>query len=48
MHYGVFVNGQLTTTGQAVIVSLNQDNSKRPLADTLRATFAARDGALQA
>lgn len=48
MQYGVFVNGVLTTTGNAVIVSLNQDNSKRPLSDTLRETFVTRDGTVQA
>ena len=48
MLYGVYVHGKLTTTGHSVIVSLNQDNTKRPLSDTLRATFAKRDGAVQA
>lgn len=47
MHYGVFVRGVLTTTGHAVIVSLNDDNSKRPLPDALRETFRNRDGATQ-
>ena len=47
MHYGVFVNGKLTTTGHSVIVNLNDDNSKRPLSSKLRTTFATRDGALQ-
>lgn len=47
MHYGVFVRGLLTTTGHAVIVNLNDDNSKRPLPDTLRETFLTRDGAVQ-
>lgn len=48
MHYGVYVRGVLTTTGHAVIVNLNTDNSKRPLSDTLRQTFVARDGTAQA
>lgn len=48
MHYGVFVRGQLTTAGHAVIVSLNDDNSKRPLSDDLKRTFVARDQATQA
>ena len=48
MHYGVYVRGALTTTGHAVVVSLNQDNSKRPLSDDLRARLAERDGAVQA
>lgn len=45
MHYGVWVNGQLTTTGDAVIVSLNDDNSKRPLSDAIRTRLITRDGA---
>jgi len=48
MHYGIFVDGKLTTTGDAVIVSLNQDNTKRPLDDTLKEQFVSRDGAIQA
>lgn len=48
MEYGVFVKGVLTTSGHAVIVNLNQDNSKRPLSDALRQTFADRDGTAQA
>lgn len=48
MEYGVFVNGVLTTSSTAVIVILNQDNSKRPLPDTLRQIFMDRDGAVQA
>ncbi len=48
MHYGVWVAGQLTTTGHAVIVNLNDDNSKRPLTTSLKQTFATRDGAVQA
>lgn len=47
MHYGVYVRGVLTTTGTAVIVNLNQDNTKRPLADSLRSTLALRDGTVQ-
>lgn len=47
MEYGVYVRGVLTTTGTAVLVNLYDDNSKRPLTDTLRATLAARDGAVQ-
>lgn len=47
MHYGVYVGGILTTTGTAVIVNLNQDNTKRPLADCLRETFVTRDGTVQ-
>ncbi|SEW13546.1 acyl-CoA thioester hydrolase [Cognatiyoonia koreensis] len=48
MNYGVWVNGQLTTTGDAVIVSLNNDNSKRPLTDDLKNSLRDRDGAVQA
>lgn len=48
MQYGVWVRGELTTTGDAVIVQLNDDNSKRPLDDSLRATLRDRDGAVQA
>lgn len=48
MQYGVWVRGELTTTGDAVIVQLNDDNSKRPLDDSLRATLRDRDGAVPA
>jgi len=48
MHYGVWVQGQLTTTGDAVIVSLNDDNSKRALPMAVRDTLTNRDGAVQA
>jgi hypothetical protein len=48
MHYGVYVRGALTTTGHAVIVNLDTDNTKLPLPDALRQTFAKRDGAVQA
>lgn len=47
MEYATYVDGQITTTGTAVIVVLNDDNSKRPLTDALRQTFIARDGAEQ-
>ncbi len=47
MEYATYVDGRMTTTGTAVVVVLNQDNSKRPLTDALRATFTARDGAIQ-
>lgn len=48
MEYATFVNGSITTTGRAVVVVLNADNSKRPLTDGLRAVFSNRDGAVQA
>jgi acyl-CoA thioester hydrolase len=47
MEYATFIDGQITTTGTAVVVVLNQDNTKRPLTDALRQTFIARDSALQ-
>jgi acyl-CoA thioester hydrolase len=47
MHYGVFVRGALTTTGTAVIVSLNADNSKRALPAELKERFVAKDQAQQ-
>jgi len=47
MEYATFVDGQLTTTGTAVCVVLNQDNSKRPLTDALRQVFIDKDGAVQ-
>ncbi len=48
MHYGVWVAGKLTTTGHAVIVALNDDNTKRALSEDLKATFHTKDGAIQA
>jgi len=48
MNYGVWVNGTLTTTGDAVVVSLNDDNSKRPLSAKMKTTLATRDQAIQA
>ncbi|MEL6957541.1 MAG: thioesterase family protein [Pseudomonadota bacterium] len=47
MEYGVFVEGRLTTTGTAVIVTLTDDHIKQPLPDVLRDTFASRDGTTQ-
>nr|WP_268821749.1 thioesterase family protein [Octadecabacter dasysiphoniae] len=47
MEYATFVNGQITTTGTAVVVLLNQDNTKRPLPDAMRNLFINRDGAVQ-
>jgi len=47
MTYGVWVNGALTTTGEAVLVSLHDDNSKRPLSDQTRQNFISRDGAIE-
>ncbi|MCF6443367.1 thioesterase family protein [Nereida sp. MMG025] len=45
MHYAVF-SGDLRTTGQAVIVQLNQDGTKRPLSDQVKQTLITRDGAV--
>lgn len=47
MQYATFVDGQITTTGTCIAVLLNQDNTKRPLPDTLRQTLFTRDGAVQ-
>lgn len=47
MDYATFVDGQITTTGTAVCVVLDQDNTKRPLTDALRETLITRDGAVQ-
>lgn len=47
MEYATFVDGKITTTGTAVVVVLNADNTKRPLTDALRNTFKTRDGAVQ-
>ncbi len=48
MHYAVFVRGQQTTTGHAVIVCLTPDNLKMPIPDEWRAKFIEMDGAVQA
>lgn len=47
MEYATFVNGKITTTGNAVTVVLNDDNSKRPLPDVLRHKLMTLDGAVQ-
>lgn len=47
MHYGVWVEGRLTTASHAVLVMLNPDNTKRKLPDALRQMFTERDGAMQ-
>lgn len=47
MEYATFVDGQITTTGTAICVVLNQDNTKRALTDGLRHVFKDRDGAEQ-
>ncbi len=48
MEYATFVDGKITTTGGAVTVILNADNTKRPLPDALRQNLITRDGAVQA
>lgn len=47
MDFAVWVDGQMTTSGEGVIVMLNPDNSKKPLPDAVRATLIARDGTEQ-
>ena len=46
MEYAVWSGGKLRATGWAIIVTLGQDGTKAPLADTMRAAFAERDGAV--
>lgn len=46
MEYAVWVDGKLCTTSHAVIVMLNDDNSKRPLPDHIRQMFIDRDGSI--
>ncbi|MFT7369870.1 MAG: acyl-CoA thioester hydrolase [Alteromonas macleodii] len=48
MEYVTFVDGQITTTGNAVIVLLNANNIKRVLPEALRRIFIKLDGAVQA
>jgi len=45
-HYGVWVDGQLRTTGHAVIVTVNE-TGKVPISDDLRAVLAKLDGPVQ-
>ena len=47
MQYAVYVRGQQTTTGHAVIVCLTPDNQKMPLSDPWRQKLITRDGATQ-
>jgi acyl-CoA thioester hydrolase len=46
MEYAVWVQGRLTTTSHAVMVMLNNDNSKRALPDQIRQMFIEQDGAV--
>ena len=49
MAYAVFVDSEVRATGEAVIVSLEQDGTtKRPLTGAMRATLQSRDGATPA
>lgn len=45
MEYAVWVDGTLCTTSHAVIVMMNDDNTKRPLPAPIRQMFIDRDGA---
>ncbi len=46
MDYGVWVGGQLHTSSHAVMVLLNDDNTKRTIPDNIRRMFIDRDGAV--
>jgi len=48
MDYGIWVKGKLTTTGHAVIVTLNDNHTKRALPGKLIDVFRTRDGAVSA
>ena len=45
MEYAVWVDGRMTTSSYAVIVMLNDDNTKRAIPDHIRQMFIDRDGA---
>ena len=47
MDYGVWVDGTLTTTGDAVLVSINDQGQKCALPDITRQVFSTFDGAVQ-
>ncbi|MBU2358318.1 acyl-CoA thioesterase [Loktanella sp. M215] len=47
MEYAVWVDGRMTTSSYAVIVMLNDDNTKRAIPDHIRQMFIDRDGASQ-
>ncbi|MEL6570437.1 MAG: thioesterase family protein [Pseudomonadota bacterium] len=48
MHYAVHVDGNITTSGHAVIVFLTSDNHKLPIPDDWRSKLIEVDGATQA
>ena len=45
MEYAVWVDGRMATSSYAVIVMLNDDNTKRAIPDHIRQMFIDRDGA---
>ncbi|MEM6728946.1 MAG: thioesterase family protein [Pseudomonadota bacterium] len=45
MEYGVWVNGEMTTRGGAVLVNLGQDGVKAALPEAWKSAFFERDGA---
>jgi len=47
MEYGVWVGGNLTTTGDAVLVTIDGQGQKCALPDTARQVFSTLDGAVQ-
>lgn len=47
MEYGVWVDGKLTTTGDAVLVTIDGHGQKCALPDTARQVFSTFDGATQ-
>lgn len=47
MDYGVWVDGQLTTTGDAVMVAIDDKGQKCALSDDIKNVFATLDGAVQ-
>lgn len=47
MEYGVWVNGQLTTTGDAVLVTVDKNGQKCTLPDAVKSVFSDLDNAVQ-
>ncbi len=47
MDYGVWVDGQLTTTGDAVLVTIDENGKKCALPDHVKKVFSSLDGATQ-
>tara|TARA_R110002124_G_scaffold21603_2_gene82641 strand:+ start:270 stop:740 length:471 start_codon:yes stop_codon:yes gene_type:complete len=48
MDYGVWVDGTLTTTGDAVLVAIDDKGQKCALSDSAKQVFRQFDGAVQA